>query len=150
MCTAELNCYVKMTLKMKLAVFATLLVVLPFQAEAASCVGKTVDVWVIKGHDLTGDGLQHPDPYVKINIGEVTKQTRIIYSNAYPIWYQRLRFFEASSSIMRIEIWEADRFTNDDHLGTCIEEMDSDGVQWSPVICRAKDQGYVKLFYKCY
>lgn len=58
---------VKMTLKMKLAVFACLLVILPLQAVSGSCVGKTVDVWVINGHDLTGDGLARPDPYVKVS-----------------------------------------------------------------------------------
>ncbi|CAJ1069185.1 protein C2-DOMAIN ABA-RELATED 11-like isoform X3 [Xyrichtys novacula] len=139
-----------MTPKMKLAVFVSLLMVFPFQTEAASCIGKTVDVWVINGHDLTGDGLQHPDPYVKIRIGEVTKRTRIVYSNADPVWYQRLRFYEVTSSLMRIDIWEADRFTADDHLGTCIEQMDAEGTEWHPVVCRATDQGYVKLFYRCF
>lgn len=52
---------------MKLVVFVSLLVVLIAQAESASCAGKTVEVLVANGQDLTGDGLVSPDPYVKVS-----------------------------------------------------------------------------------
>ncbi|XP_034547006.1 protein C2-DOMAIN ABA-RELATED 11-like [Notolabrus celidotus] len=135
---------------MKLAVFACMLMVLPFLAEAGSCVGKRVDVWVIKGHDLTGDGLQSPDPYVIVRIGSDTKKTRIISSDAYPVWYQKLHFQRASTDLMKIEVWDADTLTNDDHLGTCLEPMESGGTQWHPIVCKTDDGGDVKLFYKCF
>ncbi|XP_060895320.1 perforin-1-like [Labrus mixtus] len=139
-----------MTLKMKLAVFASLLVLLPFKAEAGSCVGKTVKVWVIKGRHLTGDGFSHPDPYVKVTIGEETRQTRIIYSDSNPVWYQKFRFYDTTSDIMRIDIRRADGGGYNHHLGTCIERLESGGGYWQKVKCRATDSGYVKLYYRCY
>ena len=56
----------KTKLKMKLAVFALLLVVLPFQASSYVC--DTLIVQVIKGMDLHGDGrVERPDAYVKVS-----------------------------------------------------------------------------------
>lgn len=53
---------------MKLAVLVSLLVIVPFQVVTGSCVGKTVDVWVVNGQSLTGDGpLNDPEPYVKVS-----------------------------------------------------------------------------------
>ncbi|XP_040898833.1 protein C2-DOMAIN ABA-RELATED 4-like [Toxotes jaculatrix] len=137
---------------MKLAVFVSLLVVLPFQALAGSCVGKTVDVWVANGHGLTGDGLQDPDPYVVVKIGEDTQKTRVIHSNANPGWWEKLTFYQVTSDFMRIEVWEADEGLrgDDDHLGTCMELMDSRGSSFHVVQCTVKDSGFVKVFYKCY
>ncbi|XP_041644078.1 protein C2-DOMAIN ABA-RELATED 11-like [Cheilinus undulatus] len=137
---------------MKLAVFASLLMILPFQAVAGSCVGKRVDVWVISGHDLTGDGLQDPDPYVKVTIGSETKHTKTIYGNAYPVWYEKLQFKKASSDMMKIDVWEADEGLrgDDDHLGTCMEQLKSGGKQWHKIVCTTTNDGTVKLFYKCF
>ncbi|CAJ1069186.1 protein C2-DOMAIN ABA-RELATED 11-like [Xyrichtys novacula] len=134
---------------MKLAVFVSLLMILPFYAKAASCVGKKVDVWVINGHDLTGDGLQNPDPYVKIQIGSDNRKTKTIYGNAYPVWYEKFHFNKASSDVMKIEVWEADTFTHDDHLGTCMEPLEAGGTQWRKVVCKTENDGDVKLYYRC-
>merc|ERR1711980_20260 len=89
-------------LKMKFAVLFSLLVILPFQAEAASCVGKNVDVWVANGNDLSGDGLQDPDPYVVVKIGSETKKSKTIHSNADPNWWEKLHFAKVTSDVMRI------------------------------------------------
>ncbi|XP_010729177.3 multiple C2 and transmembrane domain-containing protein 1-like [Larimichthys crocea] len=138
---------------MKLAVLVSLLVIVPFQVVTASCVGKTVEVWVANGQSLTGDGpLSEPDPYVKVNVGGQTKQTFVIHSNANPSWWQKFLFYNAGSDMMRIEIWEADSGLrgDDDHLGTCMEQLVSGGSQLRSVLCRAKDQGFVRVMYKCY
>ncbi|XP_071339731.1 perforin-1-like [Trachinotus anak] len=137
---------------MKLAVFASLLVVLTAQAVAASCVGKTVDVWVANGHGLTGDGLQDPDPYVLVTIGDETQKTRVIHSNANPGWWQKFQFYSVTSDLMRIDVWEADEGLrgDDDNLGTCMEQLRSDGQGYHAVQCDVKDGGFVKVFYKCH
>lgn len=60
---------------MKLAVLVSLLVIVPFQVVTASCVGKTVEVWVANGQSLTGDGpLSEPDPYVKVSCFNIFSQ----------------------------------------------------------------------------
>ncbi|KAG7221286.1 hypothetical protein INR49_017353 [Caranx melampygus] len=136
--------------KMKLAVFASLLVVLTAQAVTSSCVGKTVDVWVANGHGLTGDGLQDPDPYVLVTIGDETEKTKVIYSNSNPAWWQKFQFTSVTSDLMKIDVWEEDSVTADDNLGTCIEQLRSDGQGYHAVQCDVKDGGFVKVFYKCY
>lgn len=68
----SLSLKVKTQLKMKLAVFASLLMIIPFQAEANTCVNKKVLVWVTHGKNL-GDGLQSPDPYVVVSSQNITK-----------------------------------------------------------------------------
>ncbi|KAM3611844.1 uncharacterized protein V6R79_024788 [Siganus canaliculatus] len=136
---------------MKLAVFVSLLVIVPFYTEAASCIGKNVEVWVANGNDLTGDGLQHPDPYVIVKIGSDEKRTRTIYSNANPVWWQRLQFNKVSSNTMVINIWEADSGLrgDDDHLGTCVESLVAGGDKFRTIKCNARDSGFVVLHYKC-
>ncbi|KAG7221287.1 hypothetical protein INR49_017354, partial [Caranx melampygus] len=120
-------------MKMKLAVFVSLLVVLTAQAVTSSCIGRTVDVWVANGHGLTGDGLQDPDPYVLVSIGPDTQRTRTIHSSSNPGWWQKFHFYGASSDLMKIDVWEADTVTHDDHLGTCMEQLRSDGRRYHTV-----------------
>ena len=56
----------KTKLKMKLAVFVLLLVVLPLQASSYVC--DTLIVQVIGGIGLHGDGMSNPpDAYVKVS-----------------------------------------------------------------------------------
>uniref|UniRef100_A0A3B4VNC9 C2 domain-containing protein n=1 Tax=Seriola dumerili TaxID=41447 RepID=A0A3B4VNC9_SERDU len=143
---------VKKRLKMKLAVFVSLLVVVTAQAVSASCIGKTVDVWVANGHGLTGDGLQDPDPYVLVSCWLSTQKTRVIHSNANPGWWQKFQFYSASGDLMKVDVWEADSGLrgDDDHLGTCMEPLRSDGVGYHTVQCVVKDGGFVKVFYKCH
>uniref|UniRef100_A0A3B4X8P7 Multiple C2 and transmembrane domain-containing protein 1-like n=1 Tax=Seriola lalandi dorsalis TaxID=1841481 RepID=A0A3B4X8P7_SERLL len=140
---------------MKLAVFVSLLVVVTAQAVSASCIGKTVDVWVANGHGLTGDGLQDPDPYVlvswlSVSIGDETQKTKVIHSNANPGWWQKFQFYSVSSDMMKIDVWEADSGLrgDDDNLGTCMEQLSSDGQGYHAVQCDVKDGGFVKYDVK--
>ncbi|KAE8291954.1 hypothetical protein D5F01_LYC09316 [Larimichthys crocea] len=118
-----------------------------------SCVGKTVDVWVVNGQSLTGDGpLNDPEPYVKVSIGSQIRTTSVIHSSSNPSWWEEFRFFNASGNMLKIEIWEADSGLrgDDDHLGTCTEQLISGGAQYHAIQCRASDSGYVKVIYKCF
>uniref|UniRef100_A0A3B4YZX3 C2 domain-containing protein n=1 Tax=Stegastes partitus TaxID=144197 RepID=A0A3B4YZX3_9TELE len=137
-------------LMMKLVVLACLLAVIPFQAEAGSCSGKTVEVWVANGFGLTGDVFKDPDPYV--SVGGRTQKTRAIQRNANPSWFQKFTFDSPNSDFMRIEVWDEDSGLNgdDDKLGTCVEELNAMGNRFQQVRCTVKDDGVVKLFYKCY
>ncbi|XP_019126098.2 multiple C2 and transmembrane domain-containing protein 1-like [Larimichthys crocea] len=138
---------------MKLAVLVSLLVIVPFQVVTGSCVGKTVDVWVVNGQSLTGDGpLNDPEPYVKVSIGSQIRTTSVIHSSSNPSWWEEFRFFNASGNMLKIEIWEADSGLrgDDDHLGTCTEQLISGGAQYHAIQCRASDSGYVKVIYKCF
>ncbi|KAM3610975.1 uncharacterized protein V6R79_011512 [Siganus canaliculatus] len=137
---------------MKLALLASLLVVIPCLAAAGSCVGKNVEVWVTNGNDLTGDGpVSNPDPYVILKIGNQVRRTSTVYGSANPNWWERFEFKKVDSNIMIINIWEADSGLrgDDDHLGTCVVPLESGGDKYRNIRCDAKDQGYVKLYYKC-
>jgi len=145
----SLSLRVKTLLKMKLVVFASLLLIIPFQAEADSCLGKDVDVWVANGHGLTGDGLLDPDPYVVVKIGGQTRKTKVIYSNSNPTWWEKLRFPDANSEMMTIEVWDKDSVTSDDKVGTCMKPLVSSS-EFQSVECKLhSDRSFVKLFYKC-
>ncbi|XP_049907502.1 uncharacterized protein LOC126394618 [Epinephelus moara] len=136
-------------MKMMLAVVASLLLILPFQAKAESCIDKDVDVWVASGHGLTGDGLLNPDPYVVVKIGPVKKQTKVIYSNDNPTWWEKLTFPEASSDMMTVEVWDKDSITADDKVGTCTEQLVA-SQSFQSVECKMNSgRSFVKLFYKC-
>ncbi|XP_035806140.1 uncharacterized protein LOC118470620 [Amphiprion ocellaris] len=136
---------------MKLVVFTCLLAVVSFMAEGSTCIGKTVEVWVTNGIGLTGDGLADPDPYVLVQIDGKTQRTRVIHSNSNPGWWQTFRFYSPSTNFMRIEVWEKDGGLrgDDDHLGTCVEDMVSQGNRFQHIQCTVKDGGVVKLLYKC-
>ncbi|KAG7224977.1 hypothetical protein INR49_014894 [Caranx melampygus] len=148
------TCKEKLGPKMKLAVFASLLVVLTAQAVSASCIGKTVEVYVANGQGLTGDGLGYPDPYVKVSIGEKTHRTRTIADNSNPVWEETFKVRSASSNRLIVEVWEEDSglFGGDDHLGTCEEILGTEegcgGNRYCTLECRM-DQGHVKVLYKC-
>ncbi|XP_042344526.1 perforin-1-like [Plectropomus leopardus] len=140
---------VKTQLKMKLAVFACLLLIIPFQAEAESCVGKRVNIYVIDGSGLAGDGVV-PDPYVTVQIGSEKKRTMTVYSNANPVWYQKIKFPTISTNKLTIEVWDEDHFSSDDKLGTCVQELDASGADYRKVECKmANKKGLVTLHYKC-
>uniref|UniRef100_A0A3P8T2U1 C2 domain-containing protein n=1 Tax=Amphiprion percula TaxID=161767 RepID=A0A3P8T2U1_AMPPE len=136
---------------MKLAVFVSLLAIVPFQAEANSCAGKTVEVLVGNGYGLTGDVFKDPDPYV--TIGDRTQRTRVIHSNSNPSWFQTFKFFSPNSDFMKIEVWDKDSGfagDDDDRLGTCVEQLTAEGNRFQNIRCTVKHDGTVQLFYKCY
>merc|ERR1712035_43562 len=148
-CLSPFRYRVKTQLKMKFVVLASLLLVLPFQASADSCVGSDVEVWVANGHGLTGDGLLNPDPYVVVKIGPVSKKTKVIYSNDNPVWWEKMRFPDASSEMMTIEVWDKDSITSDDKVGTCMEPM-TPSSSFQLIECKMNNgRSFVKVFYKC-
>jgi len=134
---------------MKLAVFACLLLVIPFQAEANSCFGKDVEVWVSNGKNLR-EGLGDPDPYVVVKIGSETRKTKVINSSANPGWWQKFEFPEVTSDMLQLEVWDKDEFTADDKLGTCMVPMDTHGQQFRTIDCKMNNNdGVVHAFYRC-
>uniref|UniRef100_A0A8C5HV54 C2 domain-containing protein n=1 Tax=Gouania willdenowi TaxID=441366 RepID=A0A8C5HV54_GOUWI len=111
-------------LKMKFAVIAALLATVFIQnSVASSCYGKNVEVTVINGIGMTGDGLSRPDPYVKVTIGDITKKTKVIRSTRNPVWWQGFSFKNINSNEMRIEVWDQDSGLRggDDHIGTLLK-----------------------------
>jgi len=141
---------VKTQLKMKLAAFACLLLIVPFQAEASSCYGKTVQIWVSNGRNLH-DGLGRPDPYVVVKIGDETKKTKVINSSTNPSWMEKLEFPDAGSDMLQLEVWDKDEFTSDDKLGACMVPMSSNGQDYRTIECKMNDNtGTVSAFYRCY
>ncbi|XP_049907505.1 uncharacterized protein LOC126394619 isoform X3 [Epinephelus moara] len=135
---------------MKLAVFASLLMIILFQAEANTCVNKKVLVWVTHGKNL-GDGLQSPDPYVVVKIGSDSKKTKVINSSTNPSWMEKMEFPEATSDMLQMEVWDKDDFTADDKLGTCMVPMSSNGHDFRTIECKMDDNtGVVNAFYRCF
>ncbi|XP_049907504.1 uncharacterized protein LOC126394619 isoform X2 [Epinephelus moara] len=135
---------------MKLAVFASLLIILPFQAEADSCFGRRVVVWVTNGKNI-GDGLLSPDPYVVVKIGSDSKKTKVINSSTNPSWMEKMEFPEATSDMLQMEVWDKDDFTADDKLGTCMVPMSSNGHDFRTIECKMDDNtGVVNAFYRCF
>ncbi|XP_028314258.1 perforin-1-like [Gouania willdenowi] len=140
---------------MKLTVFAGFLAIalLSLQGCAAtSCAGKTVEVYVINGIGMSGDGPSRPDPYVKVTIGGLTQKTKVIRSSRNPFWWQGMVFNHANSNYMTVEVWDQDSGLRgaDDHTGTCIEKLSTHGKKYTNVHCKIRHNGLVNLKYKCY
>ncbi|XP_028314099.1 perforin-1-like [Gouania willdenowi] len=138
---------------MKFAVIAALLATVFIQnSVASSCYGKNVEVTVINGIGMTGDGLSRPDPYVKVTIGDITKKTKVIRSTRNPVWWQGFSFKNINSNEMRIEVWDQDSGLRggDDHIGTCMEDLSYHSNGYTHVQCTVAKNGIVNLKYKCY
>ncbi|XP_028313957.1 perforin-1-like [Gouania willdenowi] len=137
---------------MKISIILTLLGFVFLQDSAAeSCIGKTVKVVVINAHHMSGDGLSRPDPYIKITVGGETEKTKVIHNTRSPVWFEHFKFYSPNSNIMTIEVWDKDSGFRggDDHIGTCMEEMHSNGMDYTYTECDVKHRGVVKLKYKC-
>ncbi|XP_028314022.1 GTPase activating protein 1-like [Gouania willdenowi] len=138
---------------MKFGIIAVLLAAVFFQnSVASSCYGKNVEVIVINGIGMTGDGLLRPDPYVEVTIGDLSKKTRVIHSTRNPFWYQELLFNNVDSNEMTIDVWDRDSGFrgSDDHIGSCTEDLSSHYDEYVLVECHVAKNGIVNLKYKCY
>uniref|UniRef100_A0A4W6ELN3 C2 domain-containing protein n=1 Tax=Lates calcarifer TaxID=8187 RepID=A0A4W6ELN3_LATCA len=130
---------------MKLAVFVSLLVIIPFQV-ANSCIGKKAEVWVENGHHLRRVGHMAPNPYV-LKIGRETIKTKVVYSSANPYWRQKFEFQTVLDDMLTIDVWDEDTgFRGDDvHLGTCMEPMISVDSNFHIIQCNLPGSGFVKF-----
>ncbi|XP_059192271.1 uncharacterized protein LOC131974131 [Centropristis striata] len=134
---------------MKLAALASLLVILAFQAEASICPNG-LEVWLINGHGMTGDGLFSPDPYVVVKVGGDSRTSKVVRSSRNPSWWEKFRFNGANSDSISIEVWDKDSGIRgkDDRIGSCMQPI-MPTTTYQPVECKTDDNGFVKLFYKC-
>ncbi|XP_059192270.1 uncharacterized protein LOC131974130 [Centropristis striata] len=137
-------------MKMKLFALASLLVILAFQAEASTCPNG-LEVWLINGHGMTGDGLFSPDPYVVLKVGSDSRRSKTIRHTRNPSWWEKFMFNRVNSQMLVIEVWDKDGGIRgaDDKIGTCMHIIMPGTLTYQPIECRTNYNGYVKLFYKC-
>eukprot|EP01088_Endostelium_zonatum_P010923 TRINITY_DN2461_c0_g2_i1.p1 TRINITY_DN2461_c0_g2~~TRINITY_DN2461_c0_g2_i1.p1 ORF type:complete len:405 (-),score=103.79 TRINITY_DN2461_c0_g2_i1:102-1268(-) len=75
-------------------------------------------VKVLRAIDLAAKDLSGTsDPYVTIEIGNQKHKTSTIKRNLNPIWNQTFVFHVAPTDVVRIHVWDWDRFGKDDSIG---------------------------------
>ena len=79
-------------------------------------------ITVVSGQDLMAadrNGLS--DPYVTIDVGGVTRRSRVMYKTLSPDWNERMVWSvslpDISSSTLKLAVWDKDRLSTDDLLG---------------------------------
>ncbi|KAM6949660.1 perforin-1-like [Aplochiton taeniatus] len=79
--------------------------------------------------DLWGDTLSKTDGFVKIQIDEMKRQTKVIYNNDNPRWDESMYFGTVKvslSSELKMEVCDEDKLwiaTKNDLLGSCVKSI---------------------------
>jgi len=73
------------------------------------------------------------DPYCKISLREKQVRTRTVYEDLNPIFEEEFFFEGKKSGLLLVEVWDWDRFTADDFIGSVIiqlEKLPEDFADW--------------------
>eukprot|EP00026_Physarum_polycephalum_P024212 Phypoly_transcript_30327.p1 GENE.Phypoly_transcript_30327~~Phypoly_transcript_30327.p1 ORF type:complete len:119 (+),score=20.26 Phypoly_transcript_30327:64-420(+) len=101
-------------------------------------------VKVVKARNLPAMDINgKSDPYCKLSVREKQVRSRIVYEDLNPIWEEEFFFEGKKGGILLVEVWDYDKFSSDDFIGSVIiqlERLPEDFSDWVPLEGKAKGQ----------
>lgn len=76
-----------------------------------------VHVEIREGRDLIIKDLKTSDPYCVLTLGLQTFKTKIQYRTLSPVWKEHFLFSWNGLDELRVELFDKDKLTEDDHMG---------------------------------